>query len=172
MNNHCGSCKAPATTNLGHLGPLCKGCFAQILRKRVRKAIKDFGWRTQGQTIFYEEKTAQNKAAIMLFKDATPGLKLELVSADKAEVIMVSKTADDEVENFMNQLFEGKLDPVKKCLNVLANVSTEEIQKYCELKNIDGEIPQKSELRGHLETLENRYRGTIFSLQKSRKSFE
>ncbi len=165
---HCGT---QAVTDFGHLGPLCKECFIDVLVKRCRKALKDAGWLKSGQKIrLLIDATAQGKAVDVLFKQVVKGLPLEYV-ADKEEVLIVGKTADDEVEEFLHQLFDGKLAPAPKHVNLFAHVSTPEIEKYCELEGIVGTRQPQSELRQRLNALEQRYRGTLFSLQKSQESF-
>jgi tRNA(Ile)-lysidine synthase TilS/MesJ len=166
------ACGQPAVTDFSHLGPLCKACFVEVIERRARKAVKDFGWLQKGQEVHaVEDASAQGKAAAALFRRVIKGLPVEHVPADQAEVLVVGKTADDEAEGFLNQLFAGRLEQKSTVLNVLANISTAEIEKYCELQDIAGEPMQKSALRQKLEGLEKRYPGTMFALQKSQESF-
>jgi len=165
------TCKKHAETEFQHLGPLCRACFTAVLQRRVRKALKDAGWLKRGQKVcFADEKTAQGRAAITLFKAVIKGLPLEY-AGDQAEIMLSAQTADDEAEGFLHQLFAGKLEQ-NKAVNLLANITTQEIEKYCELEHIDGEQARKSELRTRLDALDKRYPGTMFSLQKGKESFK
>jgi tRNA(Ile)-lysidine synthase TilS/MesJ len=138
----------------------------------VRKALKDAGWLKKGQKVaFADEKTAQGRAAIVLFKAVIKGLPLKYVPAEQAETTLTAQTADDEAEGFLHQLFAGKLEQ-STAMNLLANITTAEIEKYCELERIDGEKPQKSALRTKLDALDRRYPGTMFALQKGKESFK
>jgi tRNA(Ile)-lysidine synthase TilS/MesJ len=138
----------------------------------VRKALKDAGWLKKGQKVaFADEKTAQGRAAIALFKAVIKGLPLEYVPAGQAEITLIAQTADDEAESFLHRLFAGKLEQ-STAMNLLASVTTQEIEKYCELERIDGEKARKSALRAKLDALDKRYPGTMFALQKGKESFK
>lgn len=167
---HC-ACGKPAETAFQHLGPLCKPCFIEVLERRVRKVLKDAGWLKRDQKVcFADEKSAQAKAALALLKAVIKGLPVQYVQ-EQPEVVLSAKTADDEAEVFLHQLFAGKLEQ-QNTVNLLANITTAEIEKYCHLENIDGEKAEKSELRTKLEALDQRYPGTMFALQKGKESFK
>lgn len=172
MNQAACKCGSQPVTDFGHLGPLCKACFVDVLLKRCRKALKDFGWLKPHQKIsLITDDTAQGKALETVFKDVVKGLPLEYVPPERADVLVVGQTADDEVEEFLGKLFSGEIAKQSRQLNLFANISTPEIEKYAELQHIVGEKKPQSELRQKLDVLEQRYRGTIFSLQKSKESF-
>ena len=166
------SCGKPSETAFKHLGPLCKECFIAVLQRRGRKALKDSGWLQAGQKVhLVDETTAQGKAASRLFKDVIKGLPIHYVPAEQAAVLLVGKTADDEAEDFLHKLFEGKLVEKPSAVNILANITTEEIEQYCAFEGITGKFVEKSVLRAKLDELEKRYSGTFFALQKSQDSF-
>ena len=172
MNEPPCPCGKPATTQFQHLGPLCTACFTDVINRRSRKAAKDTGWLQKGAKVHvFEDNTLQGKALSVIFKQVFKGLPLEHVPAEQATALVIGKTADDEAEDFLNQLFAGKLEQKPAVLNLFANISTAEIEKYCELNSIVGEKPAKTELRTRLETLDKRYPGSMFSLQKSQDSF-
>ncbi len=160
-------CKKPARVFFTHLSPLCRECFALLLRRRARKAIQDYGWLKPNQRVFIDGE----KAVSILFKSAVTGLPLKYVSKSKTEVIIVGKTADDEAVEFLENLFAGKKQKKSKSLNIFENITSAELEKYCELKKIIRKNRKKSELRQKLEELEQRYPGIMFALQKSRESF-
>ncbi len=160
-------CKKPAKAFFPHLSPLCRQCFALLLRRRVRKAVQDFGWLKPGQKVFIDGKGALP----ILFKSAVTGLPLKYVPKAKAEIIIVGKTADDEAVEFLEQLFSGKTARKTKALNIFANIAAKELEKYCELEKIKQEKQPKSSLRKALESLDDKYPGIMFALQKSRNSF-
>jgi tRNA(Ile)-lysidine synthase TilS/MesJ len=168
MNKKDCICKKPARVFFTHLSPLCKGCFALLLRRRVRKAIQDFGWLKPNQKVFIDGE----KAVSILFKSAVTGLPLKYVKKAKAEVIITGKTADDEAVEFLEQLFEGKIKQQEKALNIFANITEKELEKYCELEKIVRKKQKKSGLRQKLEKLDEKYPGIMFALQKSRQSFQ
>ena len=167
MNKKVCICKKPARVFFTHLSPLCRECFALLLRRRARKAIQDYGWLKPNQRVFIDGE----KAVSILFKSAVTGLPLKYVSKSKTEVIIVGKTADDEAVEFLENLFAGKKQKKSKSLNIFENITSAELEKYCELKKIIRKNRKKSELRQKLEELEQRYPGIMFALQKSRKSF-
>ncbi len=160
-------CGKPANVFFPHLSPLCRQCFALLLRRRVRKAIRDFGWLKPNQKVFIDGKGALPA----LFKAAVTGLPLKYVPKAKAEVIIKGRTADDEAVEFLEQVFAGKLKKQKKgrSLNILANITAKELDKYCELEHIKQEKKPKSVLRKALESLDDKYPGIMFALQKSRR---
>lgn len=161
---HCGK---QAITGFVHLGPLCRGCFVEIIRRRARKAIRAYGELKPGQKVFIDGKGALP----VLFKRAIAGLPLKYVPKAKAGIIIVGKTADDEAVEFLESLFAGKKQKKSKSLNILENITTAELEKYCELEKIKQEKQPKSPLRKSLESLDDKYPGIMFALQKSRKSF-
>ncbi len=166
------TCGTPAETNFSHLGPLCKTCFLDVLQRRARKALKDAGWLQPRQKVHFAfDETALGRAAEALFLAVIKGLPLDYVPAEQAEVIVVGKTADAEAEDFLHELFAGRLVEKRTVLNVLANISAAELEKYCEFMSITSTSLEKSALRKHLDTLEQRYPGTVFALQKSKESF-
>ncbi len=159
-------CGKPAKVFFPHLSPLCRKCFALLLRRRVRKAIKDYGWLKPGQKVFIDGKGPLP----VLFKAAVTGLPLKYVPKAKAEIIIVGKTADDEAVEFLEQLFSGKAATKTKALNIFANITAKELGRYCELERIKQEKQPKSSLRKSLESLDDKYPGIMFALQKSRRS--
>jgi hypothetical protein len=171
MNETPCPCGKPASTQFQHLGPLCAECFTDVIHRRCRKAAKDAGWLQKGaQVHVFENNTLQGKALSVIFKQVFKGLPLEHAPAEAA-VLVIGKTADDEAEDFLNQLFAGTLEQKPAVLNLFVNVTTAEIERYCELNAIVGEKPAKTELRTRLEALDQRYPGSMFALQKSQESF-
>jgi hypothetical protein len=160
-------CKKPAKVYFPHLSPLCRECFALLLRRRVRKAIHDHGELKPNQKVFIDGE----KAVSILFKSAVTGLPLKYVKKPNAEVIITGKTADDEAVEFLEHLFNGKTAKKTKALNIFANITEKELEKYCELGRIKQEKQPKSSLRKAIESLDDKYPGIMFALQKSRKSF-
>jgi len=167
MNKKVCICKKPARVFFTHLSPLCRECFALLLRRRARKAIRDHGELKPNQKVFIDGKGALP----ILFKSAITGLPVKYVPKAKAEVIITGKTADDEAVEFLENLFAGKKQKKSKALNIFENITSAELEKYCELKKIIRKNRKKSELRQKLEELEQRYPGIMFALQKSRESF-
>jgi hypothetical protein len=160
-------CKKQAKVYFPHLSPLCSECFAQLLRRRARKAIRGYGELKPNQKIFIDGKGALP----ILFKSAITGLPVKYVPKAKAEVIIVGKTADDEAVEFLENLFAGKKQKNSKALNIFENITTAELEKYCELNKIQQAKQPKSPLRKALESLDEKYPGIMFALQKSRESF-
>jgi hypothetical protein len=164
-------CKKPADTDFTHLGPLCKDCFRDVIERRCRKAAKDAGWLNKGQKVHvFADATLQGKALDVLFKQVFKDLPLSHVPADQAEVFIIGKTADDEAEDFLQQLFSGKVEEKPHALNLFSLLTTAELERYCELHGIVGEKRAPSALREQLNALDKRYPGTFFGLQKSQDS--
>ncbi len=161
-------CGKPAKALFPHLSPLCGQCFALLLRRRVRKAIRDHGELKPNQKVFIDGKGALPA----LFKIAITGLPIRRVPKAKAEIIIVGKTADDEAVEFLEQLFSGKTARKTKALNIFANITAKELGKYCELGKIRQEKQPKSSLRKALESLDDKYPGIMFALQKGRRSMQ
>lgn len=159
-------CKKPARVFFTHLSPLCKDCFTQLLRRRARKAIKNHGELKPNQKVFIDGKGALS----ILFKSATTGLPIKYVPKARAEVIIEGKTADDEAVEFLEHLFRGKQQKKSKALNLLANITAAELDKYCELNKIFRQKQKNSGLRQKLKELDEKYPGIMFALQKSSES--
>jgi len=166
MNKKVCICKKPARVFFTHLSPLCKDCFVLLLRRRARKSIRDHGELKPNQKVFIDDKGALPA----VFKSAITGLPLKYVPRSKAEVIITGKTADDEAVEFLENLFAGKKQKKSKALNIFENITTAELEKYCEIKKIILPNRKKSGLRQKLEELEQRYPGIMFALQKSSKT--
>lgn len=169
MNNVSCRCGRRPEAFFQHLEPLCRDCFFGVVHRRCRKAFKDFGGLKPRQKVCL----AGGRALEALFKTTVKGLPLEYVPLEQAEVVIVGRTADDVAEDFLKQLFSGRLEPDKNnVLNLFENLSQAELERYCELGSIKCENNEKSVLRKHLEALEQRYPGTFFALQKAKESFE
>jgi hypothetical protein len=165
------SCGKPSETDFKHLGSLCDACFKDVIYRRCRKALKDSGWLERGQKVHLAvSESLQGRVLETLFKQVVKGLPLEY-TAESPEVVVVGKTADDEAEEFLDDLFSGNINAKSRAINLFSNISEKEIQKFCEFEGIKGSLLPKSELRKQLDELEKKYPGTFFSLQKSRESF-
>ncbi|MEM4247366.1 MAG: hypothetical protein QXR48_01820 [Candidatus Woesearchaeota archaeon] len=134
----------------------------------MRKAIRGYGELKPGQKVCLDGKGALPA----LFKTAVIGLPLKYVPKAKAEVVIVGKTADDEAVEFLEQLFKGKTAKKTKTLNIFSNITSKELEKYCELEGIKQPVLPKSSLRKALESLDDKYPGIMFALQKSKRSMQ
>ena len=74
---------------------------------------------------------------------------------------------DDEIEQYLDALFNNK--KIKKTLLIkpLLNISDEEIYYFAKIKKIRGRKKAKTHLGKMLDDLEKRYPGSKFGLLKS-----
>jgi hypothetical protein len=165
----CETCLQAPAVEFKHLGKLCKGCFIDVIQKRARKAVLDYGGIPKGAKVhIVDNKTLKGKVSEQLFKEVVKGLPVEFVQ-DWTEITVLALTADDLAEGFLNDLFSGAIPPKTRFLSLVKHITDDELLAYARLQNIPGELPPKSDLRQKLDELEKKYPGLKFGLIKSRE---
>lgn len=176
----CIKCKKLKNANIKHLGgSLCLSCFNKIIEKRVRKTLREKNWINPKDCIIaIDNGTIKAKTGIYIlesiFKKTPLRLEIKKQSVDspvktakKQCKLMIPWTADDEVEEFLEAVFNNKKIPRTKKIKLLVNVSGEEVEVYAKANKIKGKKSKKSVLGKKLDKLEKRYPGSKFGLLKS-----
>ncbi|MBW3001656.1 hypothetical protein KY338_00680 [Candidatus Woesearchaeota archaeon] len=176
----CIKCSRTAKIDLKHLGgSLCPSCFAEVIEKRVRKSLRDNKWLKPADKILYiDDGTLQSKVGIYLIKAIFQNQpfnidfkKGTIKSADKLSKgynkVLIPWNLDDEIEQYLDALFNAKKVPKTKHIKLLINISHEEISYFAKIKKIKGRQKTKSKLGKMLDSLEKRYPGSKFGLLRS-----
>lgn len=155
------------TLNFKYLGKLCNSCFSNIILKRARRAINDFGLiKPDSKIKFIDNKGLRGKAAKHLLKAIVKGLPYKETAKDP-DIIVSCDTADTISEKFLNQLFKGLIQPNSRVLALLKHITDKELLAYSKIHKISGKLPKKSKLGQKLDKLEERFPGFKFGLVKS-----
>jgi hypothetical protein len=176
----CIKCSGTAKIELKHLGgALCPACFAEVIEKRVRKSLRDNKWlKPEDRIIYIDDGTLQSKVGFYLIKTIFKNQpfdidfkKGEILSAAKLskgyDKVLVPWNMDDEIEQFLDCLFNAKKVPRARYIKLLINVSDEEIALFAKIKKTNARPKAKSKLGRMLDDLEKRYPGSKFGLLRS-----
>jgi hypothetical protein len=176
----CIKCKKPAKADIKHLGgSLCPSCFSEIIEKRVRKSLRDNDWiKPKDKVLVIDDGTIKAKAGIYILNSIF-NKKPFNITVKKGTIKGASKlakgynkviipwNADDEVEQFLDALFNAKKILKIKNIKLLIKISDEELDYFAKTKKIKGKKKAKSELGKKIDLLEKRYPGSKFGLLKS-----
>jgi len=176
----CIKCKKTKNEHIKHLGgSLCPSCFSKIIEKRVRKSLRENNWiKPKDSVIAIDNETIKAKTGIHILKTIfknTPlkinikkgNIPLPSKTVKKRSKIVIPWTADDEIEQFLDALFNNQKISKNKYIKLLINISDEELQLYAKANKIKGKKEKKSFLGKNLDELEKRYPGSKLGLLKS-----
>jgi len=176
----CIKCSKTAKIGLKHLGgSMCPSCFAEVIEKRVRKSLRDNKWlKPADKAVYIDDGTLQAKTGIYLihtiFKNQPFNFSFKKGAIKSAarlskgyDKVLVPWSMDDEVEQYLDALFNAKKVPKTRHIKLLINVSDEEIALFAEIKKIKGRPKKKSSLGKALDALEKRYPGSKFGLLRA-----
>jgi hypothetical protein len=80
---------------------------------------------------------------------------------------LIPKDLDDEIEQYLDNLFNNKKTKEIKFIAFLSNISDDEIALFAKVNKIKGKKTAKTRLGKMLDALEDRYPGSKFGLLKS-----
>jgi len=176
----CIKCGKKAQISMKHLGgDLCPTCFAEVIEKRVRKSLRENEWlKPDDDIIIIDDSTVKAKAVMYLLKSIFKGQpfkfnikKASIASAEKLakskNKVIIPWNMDDEVEQYLDALFNNKKIKKTKLIKPLLNISDEEIDYFAKIKKLKGKKKPKTKLGKMLDDLEKRYPGSKFGLLKS-----
>lgn len=176
----CIKCGKKADISMKHLGgDLCSTCFAEVIEKRIRKSLREHDWlKPDDKIIIIDDGTLKAKVLIHLLKSIFKGqpfkfeIKKGAISSAEIPVkgrnkVIIPWNMDDEVEQYLNALFNNKKIKKTKLIKPLLNISDEEIDYFAKIKKMKGKKKAKTTLGNMMDDLEKRYPGSKFGLLKS-----
>jgi len=158
------SCGKPSEVHLIHLPELCKECFINTLKRRIKRELR--GLHTKNVLL-----AEDNSAASVLLKTvlSETGIRVEKDNlAQSYDVILVPFIADDLVRDFLNEVLHGK-EAVADSANVirpLRSITEQEIEEFARLENLPFQ-KKTDELHSFVEELEKKYPSAKFAILKS-----
>lgn len=176
----CVKCNKTADISLKHLGgSLCASCFIEIIEKRVRKVLREYErLRPSDKIIILDDNTLNAKMCTYMLQSIFRGQpftfsikKGSISSAEKLAKrkikVVIPWNMDDEVEQYLDALFNGKKIKKTRFIMPLLGISCEEIEYFAKIKGITGKSKAKTKLGRMLDELEKRYPGSKFGLLRS-----
>lgn len=176
----CIKCKKPAKADIKHLGgSLCSSCFSEIIEKRVRKSLRDNDWiKPKDKVLVIDDGTLKAKVGIhildSIFKKTPFNITVKKGTIKGANKLakgynktIIPWNADDEINQYLDALFNAKKIPKTKNIKLLIKISDEELDYFAKANKIKGKKKAKSDLGKKIDLLEKRYPGSKFGLLKS-----
>lgn len=158
---------------------MCPSCFAEVIEKRVRKSLRDNNWlKPEDKILYIDDGTMQSGVGIFfinaIFKNKPFNFSFKKGTTKSAarlskgyDKVLIPWSMDDEVEQYLDALFNAKKVPKTNHIKLLINVSDEEIALFAKIKKIKGKQKAKTVLGKMLDNLEKRYPGSKFGLLRS-----
>lgn len=157
--------------HLAHLPELCKECFINTLKKRIKRELKGLHNR---KVLMMNDGSA---AAILLktaVSEATSGTPVvldehpDLSKISGYDAVLVPWIADNLVRDFLKEILynvEMKPDP-ENMIRPLRAITEQEIEEFARLESLPYE-KKNDELHSFIEELEKKYPSTKFAILKS-----
>jgi hypothetical protein len=165
---NCRRCLKMADCSLHHFGPLCKGCFSELIEKRVRKYIRLHDFFKKNDSIL-----VAGDVSCHFIKRIMPELPMDIqrVSINYKKTskkrLFIDYTLDDEINDFLNRMFSKKT-PKKNVYSIIKVLTDEEAETY---SKFHGTMFKKNRKKKHVQEfidgLERVYPEIKFSLAKS-----
>jgi hypothetical protein len=167
----CIKCPNSADTDLKHLGSLCNKCFLRTIEKRIRKDLtinKVFS--PNDNILILNDNSLKAELTEYFLKSISKDIPLNIDIKEKItgkyDKIVAPKNLDDEIESFLEAMFNKTEYKKSKEIHLLKTVSNEELLILKKILKLKGNIT-KSKLGNTLDGLEKRYPGSKFGLLKS-----
>ena len=161
----CLHCKKKVAINLSYLPPLCRFCFSHVIEKRIRKHIRINSLFRSGDVV-----VTNNNLCFYLLKKIikNPRVKIVKKSSQKKAKIVIPWTTDDEIADFLENLFVNKKRKKTKEIKLLIRITDKEAILFAKNKNINySPRKKKKQILHMLDKMEKKYPETRFSLLKS-----
>ena len=142
--------------NFEHLNRyICRKCFLKNIERRVKRHLSRRLFKRNDKILVIGEVER------VLLERAVKGLPLKITSRKRLpkEVkgfnwVIVGKTMDEVIEEFLEGLTKGKLilgKMKKKFFNILEPLTDEEVRQYARLKKIKFEVKEKKRVLDRLK---------------------
>ncbi len=167
----CIKCQNSADTDLKHLGNLCSKCFLRTIEKRIRKDLtinKIFS--PNDKILIIKDNSLKAELTIYFLNSISKSIPLKIDIKNKIDnkhdKIVLPKNLDDEIEAFLEAMFNKKEYKKQKEISLLRTISNEEIIILKKILKLKGNI-KETKLGKTLNNLEKKYPGSKFGLLKS-----
>lgn len=146
----------------------CDEHFLEIIEKRTRKELRESSITPKGEYEIYKEESNEYKLAKYFLDKVFKGrLNIKEVKETNPETIRPT-SLDREAEEFLKSFLEDK-EYKPKGIPFMRSILEEEIKEVCRILNMKY---KERERMKELDSFEEKYPGTKFSLLKSLKELE
>lgn len=159
---------------------VCRGCFLEIIEKRVRKEfrLKELVKKNDSLLII-DDNTYDAKNLIYLVKKIIGKMPVALkIKKEKYELgkkfkgkVMVPWNLDDEVSMFLSYFFENKeikyIGHYDNIIKPLIVVTDDESKAFAKIMKFKFKEKKKDYVKEFLDKIEEKYPGTKFGIKKS-----
>ncbi len=164
----CEKCKKAGSTKSTYTNrTYCDSHFMEMISRRIRKDLRVSQKIDIKKEYGFARSTSHETAIAKHFLSEIFGGRLKL-SKNSPNAIM-PRSLDKEVKEFLEEFLENK-ESKQHLLNPLRTVLEEEIKEICRILGI--RYPKNNETNEILESIEEKYPGTKFSLMKSMKEIK
>ena len=179
----CSVCNKKAEANLKHLGVLCKECFSRTIEKRIRKTTRINRIFKKNDNILVFDKLSffmVNKIVkdlpkkIFFYKEYNNISQLntkpikDCIKKNKINRIIIPWTLDDEINQFLEQIFLNKKIKENEYIKLFKDATEEELDLFSKFNKIEYIKNKKNKgIEDFINKVEDRYTGTKFKLKKS-----
>ena len=164
--------------HISHLGELSPNAFLKAIEKRVRREVRTKYPFSKGDNILIIDDSTNNAfVAQDLLKNILQTMPVKTTVKQQASPfpeekdmenfnkIIIPWNADDELQNFLGELFEKKQDTSPKGIKLIECLLKSEVDAYAQIKGFQGKQQTSNKT---LENLEKRFPGGKFALLKSK----
>ena len=173
----CKSCQKEASvTQFKNMGPLCTGCFCELIEKRVRRELRiNNPLKPQSKIAVIDNGSKESFVALLFLRNLAKDMPLTIepqkppFDAKQWDIIVIPWDGDDDAEQTLRGIFDGRNIEMSG-FKLLTCVSDAEVRIVAEANGWQGQDNSyQSEYGKFLAETEKKYPGTIFSLVRSAK---
>lgn len=179
--------KSKALVNLPHIKNLCNNCFTKIIEKRIRKYVRinkifrknDKILVIDDLSFFLVKSIIKDLPAKIFLKnmgidDLSKSTVKNKIKKEKINKIIIPWTIEDEANLFLNNLFSKKNKKInKKFIKLLMTITDKEAGLFAKINKLNFKENKKNkDIKNMLDSIEEKYPETKFSLLKSIKQMK
>lgn len=144
----------------------CRKCFLEFIEKRIRKHVRvNRILAANEKVLIVDDGSAASLVSKHFLENYASRLPFSIVKKGRADKIILPVTADDYIDDFLRQMFKGKIEEFykKDVFSLVKVVSEKECALFARYKQL-GKPKQKRHL---LDKIEKKYIGTKGAMMKS-----
>ena len=143
---------------------VCKKCFCWLFEKRIRKQTRtDKSFRVNDKVFVVGD------VAKYLVKSITKNMNIQFVSKN-FDKKLIEWTLDDELNQFVKEMFEGKphKKEKKRLVKILKNVTDKKVKLFAKIKKLNFKPNKKDKVtQKFLDDVQARFPNAKYNLLKN-----
>lgn len=169
----CVKCKQAASFRLQEW--YCARCFCDVIERRIKKSIRAVSPFVRGETLLVVGEVTQH--CVQLVVQGLPVTMIQITSEEIQNAIaahpqarlVLPSTMEHDIGLFLGDFFQGKvcLEDDHRVVKLFHALTLPELRKYADLKGLPIPVICNNPVQDLLDSLEEKYPSSKFSLQKS-----